>query len=113
MTNANTNTAPHQSHNDISMGEYTFLMYFQDGPGGTDLVQHKETGCRDGSHTEECQRDTNEYDAWEVVESVKMKANRGILFPSQYLHRAEPVEGFGEDTSDGRIVLVVFLSRDK
>ena len=32
--------------------------------------------------------------------------------PAHYLHRAEPVGGFGEDNFDARIVLICFFKVD-
>ncbi len=99
-----TDTAPHQAHNDEAMGEYTFLLYWQDGPGGTALVRHKS-----GDDITHWAEDTNVYDAWEEYDRVDMARNRAVLFDSKLMHRAEPVEGFGKDASDGRIALIIFF----
>ena len=111
LTCTGTTTAPHQAHNDEVMGDYTFLLYMQGGPGGTDLVQHIATGDLLGDYAEACMRDTNDYDAWKVRASIKMKKNRAVIFNSRLLHRAEPVEGFGDGAENGRIVLTLFLNR--
>jgi hypothetical protein len=99
-----TDTAPHQAHNDEAMGEYTFLLYWQNGPGGTALVRH--TSGDDLTHWE---RDTNVYDAWEEYDRVDMARNRAVMFDSKLMHRAEPVHGFGESATNGRIVLTIFF----
>ena len=104
LTCASTDTAPHQAHNDEIMGAYTFLLYWQDGPGGTALVRHKS-----GDDIAHWERDTNVYDAWEEYDRVDMARNRAVLFDSKLMHRAEPVRGFGADASDGRIVLTIFF----
>ena len=104
LTCESTDTAPHQAHNDEIMGEYTFLLYWQDGPGGTALVRHKS-----GDDLAHWAEDTNNYDAWEEYDRVEMAANRAVVFDSRLMHRAEPVHGFGKDASDGRIVLTIFF----
>ena len=112
-----TKTAPHQAHTDSAMAEWTFIGYMQDGPEGTgtSLVRHKQTGMEQTPWTEGerriWERDTNVYDAWEITDLTQMRANRVALYPSKYMHRAEPVGGFGSCSKDGRIVLVCFLER--
>ena len=113
LTCDNTSGAPHQAHNDSVMGDYTLLLYLNDGPGGTSFVIHKETGLKGNPQTEEqfeaWQRDTNIPDAWEIYEMGEMKQNRANIIPASRMHRAEPVGGFGSDASDGRIVLTAFF----
>ena len=115
LSTTNTAVAPHQAHNDITHGDYTFLLYMQDGPGGTSLVKHKELDMHDGLTTEleekVWNRDTNNPDKWDVTHLFKMKANRAVWYPSNYMHRAEPIGGFGEGTQDGRLVLTLFFNK--
>lgn len=114
LTTLNTSSIPHQAHNDAVMSEYTFVLYMQDGEGGTSLVRHKETGMdahiKDDEALAIWARDTNIPDAWEIHHMMPMKANRAVWYPSEYMHRAEPVGGFGQDASDGRIGLIAWLS---
>jgi hypothetical protein len=114
LTSESTDTAPHQAHTDTAMAPYTFLLYLQDGPGGTSMVRHKETGMEGDPLTEIehafWERDTNVPDAWEVRDMVDMKANRAVVFPSYMMHRAEPIGGFGKGTEDGRIALIMFFT---
>jgi hypothetical protein len=97
------------------MGDYTFLLYMQDGPGGTSFVRHKEQGMEHGPADDQelaaWKKDTNIPDAWEINGIVGMKENRACIFDSSFMHRAEPVEGFGNDVDDGRLVLTAFVSR--
>jgi len=117
MTNENTATAPHQAHNDITMGQMTFLLYLQDGEGGTSLVRHKKTGLytqpRSSYEQRLWERDTNVPDAWEITDMVPMKANRAVWYPSEWMHRAEPIHGFGKDATDGRIALIMFFDKEE
>ena len=115
LTTVNTTTAPHQAHNDTVMGDNTFLLYMQDGPGGLSLVEHIETGMRYDPLTDAeldvWKRDTNVLNAWKVNQLIPMKANRGIIIPAARMHRAEPIEGFGQTVEDGRICLTAFFER--
>ncbi len=112
LTSSSTSTAPHQTHNDSAMSDYTFLLYMQDGEGGTSILNHKEHDMSEGVTTQELVdvaiADANIYEAWDIVDMVEMKANRAVWYPSSYLHRAEPVQGFGEGSSDGRIAFIMF-----
>ena len=118
LTTKNTPTAPHQAHNDESHSKYAAFFYVNEPPAhmlaGTALVRHRETGLERGvEHPEEVEiweRDTNDYNAWEIIDMVMMKANRLAVIESDRMHRAEPPEGFGEDASDGRLVLITFFS---
>lgn len=104
---------PNECHNDLSMGKYAFVMYMQDGPGGTAFVKHKQTQVftQPWTATElnACVNDSNTPEAWEVTKMVDMKANRAILYPARVMHRAEPVGGFGDTIEDGRLVLTAFM----
>ena len=113
LTSLHTSGAPHQAHNDSVMGDFTLLLYLNDGPGGTSFVKHRDTGMDAQPETQEQYeawvRDTNVPDAWKITEMVEMKENRANIFESDRMHRAEPIGGFGEDASDGRIVLTAFF----
>lgn len=114
LTSRQTSGAPHQAHTDSIMGDFTLLLYLNDGPGGTSFVRHIETGMdSDPTTFEESEawlRDTNVPDAWEITEMVTMKANRANIIPATLMHRKEPPgEGFGDGPSNGRIVLTAFF----
>lgn len=114
LTSKNTKGAPHQAHTDTVMGHFTLLLYMNDGPGGTSFVRHKETGMdsdpRNDAEYAIWRRDTNVPDAWEPYEMVSMRENRANIISSGLMHRAEPVNGFGESVEDGRLVLTAFFS---
>jgi len=111
LTCASTDTAPHQAHNDEDMGQYTFLLYWQDGPGGTALVEHAGGWKypQTDAEVKTWARDTNVYESWIEYDRVEMEANRATVFDSRIMHRAEPVQGFGECSADGRIATIVFF----
>ena len=58
LTSTQTSGAPHQAHNDSVMGDFTLLLYLNDGPGGTSFVKHIETGMDAQPTTPE------QYEAW-------------------------------------------------
>ena len=104
---------PHQVHSDSSMGGYSLMLYINDSEGGTSLLKHKESGISFNPESQEfvdiVVRDQNEPELWEVTDMIKMKPNRGFVFRSDMLHRAEPIGGFGEG-SEARVVLTCFFS---
>lgn len=109
--------APHQAHTDLSLGEYSLMLYMnrkQDCQGGTSLLQHKETGMIWNPTTSEQEaiwrEDTNKPDAWRITDSISMAENKACIFHSGFYHRAEPIGGFGDDNKNGRLVLTAFFS---
>lgn len=113
LTSRNTHDTPHQAHNDLVMGDYTLLLYLNDGPGGTSFLKHIETGMDAQPQSEDeytmWVRDANVPDAWEITDMVYMKENRANIIDADRMHRAEPVGGFGNGAMDGRIVLTAFF----
>jgi len=108
--------APHGAHNDSSMGQYALFIYLnkpEHCQGGTSFVKHIKGGFNGDLSTPEelalWKQDTHNYDAWEVEKMAKMKPNRAVVFESANMHRAEPAEGFGDDASNGRLVLICFF----
>lgn len=111
LTTKNTKTAPHQAHNDASMGRATCLVYINPGEGGTSILDHRDGGMMysvSDCDIDKWHKDTNNYDAWVIKEYIRIKPNRLVLFPSSLMHRAEPVGGFGNNAEDGRLVLTCF-----
>ena len=115
LTTKNTPVAPHQAHNDAIMASNTAILYINPGEGGTSILSHKDFDMMGGLVTEEQERiwaaDTNNYNAWDIVRMFHAKPNRIVSYPSNWMHRAEPVGGFGDSPENGRLVLVVFYDR--
>ena len=106
--------APHQVHSDISMGDYSLMLYINQGESaGTSIVKHKETGIAYSPENQEyldiITKDQNTPEAWEIIHMVPMKPNRAFIFRSDALHRAEPIGGFGQE-KESRCVLTCFFS---
>jgi len=113
-------SAPHQAHNDKLMSDYLCILYLnrpEDCQGGTSFLRHIETGM-DGEPANDAElkaweRDHSTPDAWEVLSMCEMKENRAFIYPSDAMHRSEPVGGFGKGAADGRLVMVTFFERAK
>jgi hypothetical protein len=107
--------APHQAHTDTIMGDYGLMLYLNrldDCLGGTSFVIHKKTGlCENPINDKQEQlwkETTNKTDEWHILDICTMRPNRAMVFNTNYMHRAEPVGGFGTDGKDGRLVLTFF-----
>jgi len=105
--------APHQAHTDALMGDIGLFLYMG-SDGGTSFVKHKETGMEYNPDSQEetaiWARDTNNYEAWDVLEYIGMKPNRALVFDARRMHRAEPPGGYGDSSSNGRLALISFLT---
>ena len=104
---------PQWAHSDAEVSAFGFFMYLNDGPGGTLLLRHRETGMRTHPQTNEelevWQRDYDDVTKWEPVASVDCKANRAVIIRSELIHAALPKHGFGKDVNDGRLILLAFF----
>lgn len=105
---------PHIVHHDKVMGDYSLMLYLNEGEGGTSLVRHIETGISYAPNNEQFAKiiayDQNNPSQWDITSTAKMKENRGFIFDAGNLHCAEPLGGFGDDQSNSRIVLTCFFS---
>lgn len=106
---------PHQAHTDSIMGDGSLMLYLnreEHCQGGTSFVVHKKSGMysnpKDEDELEAWKDDTNTPEKWHVLDICEMKPNRACLFDASLMHRAEPVGGFGNDSTDGRLVLTCF-----
>lgn len=104
---------PYGAHSDTFMGGmFTAIAYLnlpRHCDGGTEFLRHIATG-RDRSSSDqplepELMRDTNDPEDWRVELAVPMAANRVVIFPSDRIHRAAPIGGFGRDVRDGRLIM--------
>lgn len=101
---------PHQAHHDGLMGDFSLMLYLnrpEHCRGGTSLIEHVSGTDPDA---ETWERDTNVPEKWRVISLCQMRANRAFIFRSTLWHRAEPIGGFGTDTTNGRLVLTAFFS---
>lgn len=101
--------APYHVHADDFMGgQYTVILYLsrpEHCQGGTSFMRHKATGHLYGKQGGWEQDEANP-EAWEVDSYCPMRSNRAVIFDSRLLHRADPMDGFGHDATNGRLVFV-------
>ncbi len=107
---------PHAAHNDVIMGQYTFMLYLnrpEHCKGGTSFVKHKELDMRNGPDGEEglaaWESDTNKREKWDRLDTVKMETNKALAFNSSMMHWAESPYAFGGSAKDGRLMLICFF----
>lgn len=113
-------------HNDFAVAgaQFAAILYLSE-PGcdsdwaGTRFWRHRSTGMRRQSErlltTEEAEQlnRQGQSDAyWAPDMEVAMKINRLIIYPVDLFHSRLPVDGFGTDPRDGRLVWVGFLRQE-
>lgn len=108
--------APHQAHTDTLQSQYGLMLYLnrmEDCIGGTAFVRHRASGINSDpinlTQLAVWQEEHSIPDAWDIEDMCQMYPNRGCIFRSSRMHRAEPIGGFGEDAKDARLVLVCFF----
>lgn len=110
---------PHQAHDDALMGDYTLIVFLnrpEHCQGGTSFVGHVKGFDRAPLSAPEWDlwnRDTNDVTKWKVLHHVAMSSNKGVVFKSDYLHRSDPIGGFGDTVEDSRLVLVGFWTKEQ
>lgn len=107
---------PHGAHTDVTMGKYGLFIYLnriEHCLGGTSFVIHTASGLVENPINEQQEAiwkmDTNNPDAWQILEMVPMSPNRALVFDTSRMHMALPVAGFGNNAEDGRLLLVCFF----
>lgn len=99
---------PHWAHHDGAMGQFSLMVYMnraEDCQGGTALLRHKDGEPDHGTWL----RDTNQPERWQMVSACEMVPNRAFIFRSTLWHSALPIGGFGDSSSNGRLVLTGFF----
>lgn len=99
--------APHQAHNDESMGDHSLMLYLNQSKhceGGTSFVSHKS-----GNDIEMWTEDCNKPYKWNIDTMCHMEENKACIFDAARMHRSEPVGGFGYHAKNARLVLVCFF----
>lgn len=106
---------PHIAHTDIVMGQYSLMLYLHEREdSATAFLRHLMTGIAyqpvlDG-FVKIVQDDMNKPDEWVVYQRALSKENRALIFDAGFIHRAEPIGGFGDTQDEARIVLTCFFS---
>lgn len=116
---------PNQVHSDISMGQYSLILYISPNDAGdlltlrrpwigTEFVYHKDLGLgasprMPGANLDYILADQNNPERWEPYFTVEIRPNRALFFDSRLLHRQMPLNGATSSTGIHRTVLVAFL----
>lgn len=105
-------------HSDRESGAHTCVVYLSDHPGedfGTAFYRHKPTGflsmpsfeeMAEWGILEQLKADmvSRDPDKWELVDYVRGRPNRALVFPAPLFHSRFPLEGLGTGVEDGRLV---------
>jgi len=102
---------PHFIHTDVSMGDWTAILYLTPNPpdeDGTGFWRHRETGRVRSVEISAAEAtrwaDVTAWDRWHVVSG---QFNRLVLFPSALYHARAIPENYGQG-NDARLTQVVF-----
>ena len=106
--------APHEIHNDQSMGMYSAHIYLNPDifpHNGTQFWSHLFFG--DQADPAQARYFERMYDpqlgTWKKDQFISASFNRLLIHNSKLWHSATPKYGFGEDQHDGRLVLTTFF----
>lgn len=113
-------------HSDNDCGQYAAVLYLNlpgQEQGGTALWRHRATGLESFDEAEirragrspfrtleQLKQDWNNVEAWEQVALAPMKFNRAIFYPGKCFHSRWPLDAFGSDPEDGRLVWCSFFN---
>lgn len=104
--------APNKVHSDKIMGDYSAHAYLSlDWPdgAGTSFWTHDLEGAIHTDSTDLSNIDTSNLDRWSRYLLVQAKFNRIVIHNAKYWHCAEPVDGWGDEPSNARLVLTCFF----
>ncbi len=80
---------PNSVHHNLSMGSLSIMLYTSD-VGGTAIMRHRHTGVMAASEskiiTRVIRRQSNDIDAWKIMEIAEARPNRLVSFDSALLH---------------------------
>lgn len=104
---------PHWAHTDLIMSQYLAIVYLDlNARGGTVTVAH-ESGMKenpiDESGVDIWREDTNNPAKWQERSFCSAEFNRCLIVPCNIFHAAIPQEGYGTNSENGRLVLIMFF----
>jgi len=104
---------PQWAHTDAEVSRYAFFCYINPGPSSTVLLEHRRTGMRmhpsNEAELQAWKEDHDNEEAWRIIGEVPGAPNRALVMRSDLMHAAMPRIGYGEDTSDARLILLSFF----
>lgn len=117
VTNVGTERA--YIHSDRETGAHTCVAYLSEHveESGTAFYRHKRTGLLAMPSFDEMKADgifeelradmvSRDPEKWELVDMVRGRFNRALVFPAPLFHSRFPLEGIGSDVESGRLVWV-------
>lgn len=109
-------------HSDREAGDYTAIVYLSehagDGAAGTGFYRNRRTGLTSMPPFEIMRHDPAEFDTlkaemvggsekdWELLDFVRGRFNRGLIFYAPLFHARHPKSGFDTTPEAGRMVWV-------
>lgn len=115
----NVDTEKAYIHSDRESGAHTAIVYLSthDDEYGTAFYRHKPTGLiampsfeemKDMGIMDSFKEDmvSRNPDKWEQIGFVEGKFNRALIFNAPVFHSRIPVDGFGDNSDNGRLVWV-------
>lgn len=110
-------SVPNKVHSDITMGEYSALVYLSlnwpTNDSGTGFYKHDTEGFKADSCTDLSKIDSNSMEHWTKYLHCQAKFNRILIHKADYWHMAEPQDAWGDSPKNGRLVLTVFFNERK
>jgi hypothetical protein len=118
VTNAETEAA--YVHSDREAGDFTCVAYLSEheGESGTGFYRHRRTGMTEMPSFEVMRANPDEFAClkdemvrgsdtdWELLDFVRGRYNRALIFEAPLFHARHPRHGFGHAPEDGRMVWV-------
>jgi hypothetical protein len=114
----NTDTEAAYVHSDRESGMFTCVAYLSEHQAeyGTGFYRNRRTGMISMPSFEEMRDSPEEFaqlkqemvrgseDDWELIDFVRGRYNRAVLFPAPLFHARTPRHGFGSSPESGRMV---------
>jgi hypothetical protein len=107
-------------HADTICAEYASILYLNTDDqchGGTGFWRHKPTGLYAMPDTmppdeeQEMVKQWQEQSFWQLAGFVGMRFNRLIVYPTKMFHSRYPLEAFGNNPQNGRLIWLCFFNR--
>ena len=115
VTCRNTPDPPHHIHSDRAMSTHACHVYLSKHwpeNSGTSFWRHKDHGSTDSSVIDSSviTQDTKNREQWIKTFTCQGQYNRLFVHDANLFHCAEPVGGWGDDATNGRLVLTCFFN---
>lgn len=109
----------HADNSCAAMASVLYMNKPEDCSGGTAFWRHKETAWESMPTAEQLEEmgytleaygdEWNKIQAWEQVMVAPMAYNRIVIYPTTLIHSRWPLEGFGDDEENARMIGAFFF----